>query len=138
MVRRGTWRTVDRSTWPGRYRDGASFLKAARHLLALAEERESGKPVMSNALRAVISYADALTIKVAGIQNVQDHGMLPRALKQALGERLPTVQLTRLQRLLTQKNDIDYDHRDMDLHEARAFLEQVDRFVLWVEQELRR
>ena len=40
--------------------------------------------------------------------------------------------------LLGQKNDIDYDHREMDLEEARRFLQRAQRFAGWAEEELMR
>lgn len=93
---------------------------------------------MSSALRAVIAYGDALTIKHGGIKNAQDHNRLPRALKQALGQRAEKKQLHRLRRLLGQKNEIDYHHRDMDLAEAQRFLKRARRFARWAEEELLR
>lgn len=122
----------------GRHRDGRSFLQAAQDSLALADAGDSGKPIMSSALRSAIAYGDALTIKFGGIQNTRDHRTLPRTLQQALGERAEKEQLLRLRRLLGQKNDIDYDHRGMDLEEARRFLQRAQRFASWAEEELMR
>jgi len=93
---------------------------------------------MSSALRSAIAYGDALTIKFGGIQNTRDHSTLSRTLQQALGERAEKEQLLRLRGLLGQKNDIDYDHRDMDLEEARRFLQRAQRFARWAEEELMR
>lgn len=138
VVERGPWKQVDRSRGRGRHRDGRAFLQTAQDALALADPGDSGKPIMSNALRAVIAYADALTIKFGGIKNTQDHKTLPRTLQQALGQRARKKQLRRLRRLLGQKNDIDYHHRDMDLEEARRFLKRAERFGKWAEQELMR
>lgn len=138
MVRRGPWQEVPRSNWRGRHRDGRNFLQAAQETLALTDPGDSGKPAMSNALRAVIAYGDALTIKHGGIQNTRDHSTLPRALDQALGQRAEKKQVRRLRRLLGQKNDIDYPHRDMDLEEARRFLKRARRFARWAEEELAR
>lgn len=138
MVRRGPWTTVDRRRWIGRHRDGRSFLQAAQDSLDLADTGDSGKPIMSSALRSAIAYGDALTIKFGGIQNARVHSTLPRTLQQALGDRAEKEQLLRLRRLLGQKNDIDYDHRDMDLAEARRFLQRAQSFARWAEEELMR
>lgn len=138
VVKRGPWKQVDRSTWQGRHRDGGNFLQAAENALALAEPGDSGKPIMSNALRAVIAYGVALTIRFGGIKNVRDHQMLPRAIEHALGQRAKKKQIRRLHRLLGKKNEIDYDHRDLDLGEARRFLKRARRFARWAEQELAR
>ncbi len=136
MARGGSWRSVDRSAWRGRRRDGENFLQTARDALALADPGDSGKPIMSNALRAVIAYGDALTIKVAGIKNTEDHGALPDTVRRALGDRAEAKQLRRLARLLSKKNDIDYHHRDMTLEEARRFVKRAERFARWAEREL--
>lgn len=138
MLERGPWKQVDRSTWRGRHRDGRSFLQTAEDALALADPGDSGKPIMSNALRSVIAYGDALTIKYGGIKNTRDHKTLPRALRQALGRRAEKKQLRRLRRLLGRKNDIDYHHRDMDLDEARRFLKRARRLARWAEEALMR
>lgn len=138
VVKRGPWKRVPRSRWRGRHRDGRNFLQTAEEALALTDPGDSGKPVMSNALRAVIAYGDALTIKYGRIQNTQDHSTLPRAIKQALGQRAEEKQVRRLRRLLGQKNDIDYHHRDLDLDEARRFLKRARRFARWAEEELMR
>lgn len=138
MVKRGPWKQVDRSTWKGRHRDGENFLQTAEDALALANPGDSGKPIMSNALRAVIAYADALTIKHGGIKNARDHDTLPRTLRQALGRRAEKKQLRRVRRLLGRKNDIDYHHRDIGLEEARRFLKRARRFARWAEEALMR
>lgn len=139
MVKRGSWKTVsDRSAWQGRHRDAENFLQAADDALALADPGDSGKPIMSAAVRALIAYGDALTIKHGGIKNTTDHRMLPRAIKKALGRRAKKKQMKRLHRLLGQKNDIDYHHRDIQLGEARKFLKRTRRFARWAEKELAR
>lgn len=131
MARGGPWKSVHRSAWRGRRRDGENFLQTARDALALADPGDSGKPVMSNALRAVIAYGDALTIKFAGIKNTEDHAALPDTVRRALGDRAESKQLRRLARLLSKKNDIDYHHRDMTLEEARRFVKRFARLTRW-------
>lgn len=139
MVRPGPWKQVpNRSAWKGRHRDAENFLQAAQDALALADPGDSGKPIMSAAVRALIAYGDALTIKFGGIKNTTDHSMLPRAMKQALGRRAKKQQMERLHRLLGQKNDIEYHHRDIQLAEARKFLKRTRRFARWAEKELAR
>lgn len=136
MTGRGPWTAVDRSNWRGRRRDGQNFLQTAEDALALADPGESGKPAMSNALRSVIAYGDALTIRFAGIKNTGEHSDLPRTLRRALGDRADRDQLRRLRRLLGKKNAIDYHHRDMALGEARRYLKRARRFARRAERRL--
>lgn len=136
MAARGSWNDVPRENWHGRLKNARDQLRSAHHLLDLAAADTNGNPAMSAALLGVIAYADALSIKSAGIQNSDDHGQLPRALQRALGERLPNDQRERLGRLLSQKNEIQYTHRSTTLKEAKTFMEQADRFARWAEQML--
>jgi hypothetical protein len=120
----------------GRRRNGQDYLESARSLLALAEPEANGNPIMSNALLAVIAYADALSIHFAGIQNADDHTAVVETVKSAMGAAADAGQLTRLQRLIRQKNQIQYDHRTATLDEARTFVEQAERFARWAEESL--
>ncbi len=138
MVRRGTWKRVDRSLWRGRLEIGQAFLQAALEALNRVQNGQIGDPIMSNALLAAIAYADALTIKFGGICNQQDHARLIDALRDALGKRAIKEQMNRLSRLLKMKNQIQYDHSVSSIQEAREFVMQVQRFVSWAETELAR
>ncbi len=133
MVRGGNWKKIDRSLWKGRYAQGRAFLRAARESLDMAEEGQSGNPIMSNAVLALIAYADALSIRLGGIQNAKGHATLPQTLKQAMGERAEKGQLDRLQRLIGQKGRIHYDFRMASIDEARRYTAQVERFAEWAE-----
>jgi hypothetical protein len=129
-------RRADSGDASGRLRKARAFLRAAEEGLALADERGSGDPIMSNAVLSAIAYADALTMKVAGVKNDDDHMALPRTLRRALGNRLPREQETRLQRILALKNEIQYEHRTSSIPEARELISQVRRFADWIEVEL--
>lgn len=138
MGSRGPWQQVGRDEWRGRRKNARDFLQAARDLRDLADDDGNGNPIMSEALLAVIGYADALTVRFAGIQNTGDHATIANTLRRALGERLPRTQLTRLRRMISQKNDIQYDHRTATIAEASEFVEQAERFARWAERELAR
>lgn len=138
MTRGAPWKPADPDSWVGRRRKARAFLKAARDLLALSEPDAVADPILSDALLAVIAYADALTIRFGGIRNAQDHSGVTRALKHALGDRADPTQLQRVERMIGLKNEIQYDHRTADVNEARRFVEQADRFALWAEEELLR
>lgn len=128
-------RRADPGDAPGRLRKARAFLRAAEDGLVLANERGTGDPIMSNAVLAAIAYADALTMKAAGVKNEADHMTLPRTLRRSLGNRLPREQETRLQRILGLKNEIQYEHRTSSIPEARELVELVRRFAEWVEIE---
>jgi hypothetical protein len=138
VVKQGQWRKVPREQAHGRRRNGEDYLDSARSLLALAEPGANGNPIMSNALLAVIAYADALSIHFAGIQNADDHAAVVETAKLAMGDAADAGQLTRLQRLIRQKNQVQYDHRTATVEQARTFLEQAERFSRWAEESLAR
>jgi len=137
MVTRGTWSPVrDRGEWWGRRDAGRANLKTARNALAVADEGDDGRLIVQGAILAAIAYADALTIKVAAIRNNADHQRLPDTLRQALGNRVPSAELTRLRRLLARKDDSAYGHRALTLSDARTTLAQAEAFATWAEAEL--
>jgi uncharacterized protein (UPF0332 family) len=138
MKRGAPWKAADPDSWLGRRRKARAFLKAAKDLLALLEPDGVADPILSDALLSVIAYADALTIRFAGIRNSQEHTGVTRALRHALGERADAAQLQRVERMIGLKNEIQYDHRTADVKEARRFIEQAERFAQWAEQELLR
>lgn len=138
MVRRGPWRVVPESEWPGRRENARAFLKAGRDLLAIAEETSVGNPIITQAIDSVIAFADAVSIKFGQIQNTADHRGLTRALKTAIGARLPKEQEQRAGRLLTWKDDARYGHRVASIREARSVMQQAERFAEWAEAELAR
>lgn len=139
MVTRGTWHQVrDRSEWIGRRDAARAHLKAARNALAMAEDGDDGRLIVQGAILAAIGYGDALTIRAAGIKNGENHQQLPVTVRHALGNQAPRTELTRLTRLLSQKDDSGYGHRALSLDDARATIEKADAFAAWAEQELSR
>jgi hypothetical protein len=135
VPRHRAWRVVPSREWRGRLDNARAFLQSARDLSALAEATSIGDPAISNAVLATIAYADAVTVRFAGIQNATEHAGLPRTLTQAIGERATPV-LTRLNRILAWKDESQYGHRTHSLGEARTVLLQAERFAEWAEAEL--
>lgn len=131
-------RSADAGDTAARLRKGRAFLRAANDGLVLADEATAGDPIMSNAVLAAIAYADALTMKLAGVKNTSDHMALPRLLRRVLGNRLPTEQAKRLRHILALKNEIQYEHRTASTAEARDLVLQVTRFAEWAETEFSR
>lgn len=139
MVTRGTWSPVrDRGEWTGRRDAGRAHLKTARNALAVADDGDDGRLIVQGAILSAIAYGDALTIKVAGIKNVADHQRLPDTVRQALGNRAPKAEITRLVRLLKRKDDSAYGHRALTLDAARAAVAQAEAFATWAEAEVMR
>ncbi len=139
MISRGTWRQVnDRSGWLGRRDAARAHLKAARNALAVADEGDDGRLIVQGAILSAIAYGDAVTIKVAGIRNSDDHQRLPATIRHALGNQFPQQELTRLSRLLRAKDDSAYGHRRMDLDDAAEAIEKAKAFGEWAEVELAR
>lgn len=137
MVTRGTWRRVsDRSKWAGRRDAARDFLKAAKTLRDIADRGDDARLVVQGAILSVIAYGDALTIKVAGIKNTEDHQQLAATLRHALGNRLPATEATRIKRLLSEKDDTAYGHRRVSMAEARSAIDKAESFANWAEQEL--
>lgn len=139
MGGRGLWTAVrDRSAWTGRRNAGRAHLKAARNALAVADDGDDGRLIVQGAILSAIAFGDALTIRVAGIKNGTDHQQLVDAVRHALGNRVPQAELSRLGRLLRQKDDSAYGHRAFSLDDARAAIEKADTFASWAEAELLR
>src|ERR1035437_1341338 len=94
MTRKGTAKSVDASFTDGRLRIARAFLKAARTETAMAEVADIGNPIISQIVNAAIAFADALTARYAGRANQKDHAAAVKALRDALGNRLPVAQET--------------------------------------------
>ena len=85
---------------------------------------------------AAVGYGDAITARVRGVVNRQDHQALPHAVRDALGNRDPDAELGRLRRILAEKDAADYGARYGNLAPARALLADLQRQAQWVEQVL--
>lgn len=132
VTRHGGSRKVPAEEWRGRLANARAYRKAAHDLLELAEEG-NGNPIMSNAIHASIAYADAITIRVGGIQNAKAHRDIVQNLRRVLGDRADGPQLTRLARIVGRKDPVQYGHRPATIEEARQLVEQSDRFAEWAE-----
>jgi len=104
----------------------------------MAEKGDIGNPVMSQIVNAAIAFTDALTAKYIGRVNQRDHAAAVKALRDALGNRLPAAQETRLRRILGEKDEVQYGTRLKTSVEAERLLTQLEEFADWVEKELAR
>ena len=85
-----------------------------------------------------IASADALTARAAARVNRHDHMAAVKALRDALGNRLPGAQETRLRRILAEKDEVHYGPRAKTAQEARLMLAKLEAFALWAEGEIGR
>ncbi|EWY38444.1 hypothetical protein N825_13220 [Skermanella stibiiresistens SB22] len=138
MTKKGPTKAVDPSFLEGRLRIARAYLKAARTEATMSEEGDIGNPAMSQVVNAAIAFTDALTAKYAGVANQQDHAAAIRALRDTLGNRLPSAQETRLRRILGEKDEIQYGTRFKTIMDAGRMLAQLEEFALWAEAELKR
>ena len=138
MTRIGPSGPADEGFGEGRLRLARAFLKAAKDEATLAEEGDIGNPIISQVVNAAIAYADALTARLAGRVNRRDHAAIAKALRDALGERLPDAQERRLRRILAEKDAAQYGARIKRKAEAVRLLAELEELALWAETELAR
>lgn len=133
MTRTGPGRPAGPEVAQGRLDNARAFLAAARDAAALAEPGANANPVTVQIMTAAIAYADALTARFGGRVNQRDHAALPRALRGALGNRLPKAQERRLARILERKDEAQYGSRPGSLTEAKSLLVELEVFAAWTE-----
>jgi len=138
MTRQTPRRKVDASFAEGRLKLARAYLAAARLETTLISASDVGNPAMSQIVLAAVAYTDALCARYAGYVNQQNHAAAVQTLRDALGKRLPTAQPTRLNRILGEKDDVQYGMRLKSIDDARHLLEQLQEFAAWAETELQR
>ena len=138
MTRKGASKSVNASFGEGRLRLARAYLKAAQMEATVAEDGDPGNPIMSQIVNAAIAFTDALTARYSGRANQQDHAAAVKALRDALGNRLPTAQETRLRRILGVKEEVQYGTRFKTKTEAEKLLTQLEEFAAWAEAEIQR
>ncbi|MER8454091.1 hypothetical protein NKG60_29760 [Mesorhizobium sp. M1428] len=75
---------------------------------------------MSQIVNAAIAYADALTARFAGKINRADHAAVVKTMRDALGNRLPAGQASRLRSILDEKDEAQYAIRAKSYPKPRA------------------
>jgi hypothetical protein len=138
MTRKDRTKDVDATFGTDRLKLARAFLKAARNEVLLAEPGDIGNPAMSQIVTAAIAFTDAPTATYAGRVNQQDHAAAVMALRDALGNRLPSAQETHLRRILGEKDEVQYGSRSRSMVDARSMLAHLEEFASWVETEMAR
>jgi hypothetical protein len=119
------------------YRDNArASLQEADDKLVLLKDGANAKGVAADAVLAAIGYGDAITVQRLNRHNIEDHGMLPVFIEQALGKDSDPAQISRLRRILSDKGRAQYGGAIWRRREAADYLEQVRRFGNWAEAVL--
>ncbi|RUU00750.1 hypothetical protein EOD23_22785 [Mesorhizobium sp. USDA-HM6] len=112
------------------------FLKDARNSNLVADPGDIGNPSMSTVINCAIAYSDALTAKLRGEINQDDHQAVVKLLRAALGKALPAKQEASLRALLEQKDEVQYGSRAKTRNDAEKALERLEEFAAWAEQQL--
>ena len=132
MTGKGPRKTVDGGHAQARLLQAREFHESARSLVTLAQGK-SYNIAITLMVTAAIAYVDAITAKVKGVVNQQDHQNAPRLLREALGNRLPDKQEKFFRKLLGRKDEVSYGARSSTLEEAQRLLEELDEFAAWAE-----
>ncbi|MBY5585833.1 hypothetical protein HFO52_35810 [Rhizobium leguminosarum] len=114
------------------------FLESAELQISSAQAGTLGNPIAATVVNAAIAYTDALTATFADKINQNDHAAVIKTLRDALGNRLPKSQETRLNRILGNKDLAQYGGRFMLLSDAESLFEQLKEYAEWVENEMTR
>jgi hypothetical protein len=138
MTRKGPSKPVDETYAPRRLEVARAFLKAAEDEATLADSGDVGNPIVSQVVNAAIAYTDAVTAASSGRINQKDHAVVVKALRDALGERLPDVQAKRMRRILAEKDTAQYGARLLRVKEAVRLLADLREFAAWAETEIAR
>lgn len=138
MTRKGASKAADLTFAAGRLSIARSFLKTAETALAMSEPGDPQNPVISNTVLGAVAYCDALTAKFGGRVNQKDHGAVVKALRDALGNRFPAAQETRLIRILAIKDEVQYGPRPATAAQAERLLGLLREFGAWAEDEFGR
>lgn len=132
MTNQGPRKTVDVTHSAARLLQAREFHESARSLVTLGQNK-SYNGAVTLMITASIAYADAVTAKVKGIVNKQDHQNAPKLLREALGNRLPDKQEKSFRKLLGRKDEVNYGARSTTLEEAVRLMAELDDFAVWAE-----
>jgi hypothetical protein len=136
VTRAAPRKRVDAGFSTGRLRNARDFRKAAEEALVLAEDGQNAAPIVSNIVNAAIAYGDAITARLGGVVNAQDHQAAPHLLRELLKADLPRDLETRFRRILGEKDASQYRARQLPLAQARKRMQDLEKFADWAEDQL--
>lgn len=133
MTRTDRVRRVDPSRADGYAEVGRRLLLAGRAIIEQGDPRHaSGLAIL--AVHAGIAYADAVAIRRGGRKSAsQDHAAALKLLRDVLGNEFPVAMARTLQRLLSEKDRVEYQGFAVPMREAVAVFEAAERFGTWAE-----
>ena len=137
MTRTGSRKSVARWFGDSRLLIAEAYLKAATTVLESAADGDAGNPVLSLLVSAAIGFTDAVCAKYGGFVSDGEHTGAVKVLRDAIGNRLPKAQETRLRNVLTVKELAQYGNKVIPMREAVASLAAISDFAAWARQELR-
>lgn len=132
MTNKGPRRAASDGEWSGRLTQARKFHEAARSLVTLAGSK-SYNGAMTLMIAAAIGYADAITAKLGGVANKQDHQAASPLLREVLGNSLPDKHEKYFRRPLGRKDEVNYGARSTTHPEAERLLAELDEFATWAE-----
>lgn len=132
MTSRGPRKPVDAGHSSARLLQAREFHESARSLVTLGQGK-SYNGAITLMVAAAIAYGDAITARIRGTVNQQDHRNAPQLLREALGNRLPGRQETFFRQLLGRKDEVNYGARSTTLAQATHLLAALDEFAAWAE-----
>lgn len=136
MTAKSTRRMVDPATGSQRLAIARGFRRGAQDLHDGFRPGDTGNAVISLCVNAAIAYADALCVKFGGFISKDQHDVAPRALREAMKQRLPKSQETALKTILNEKSASQYSTRQFTQAEATAILVRLKAFGDWAEAEM--
>jgi hypothetical protein len=137
MTRTGRTKHVDKATAYGRLRKAIAFHKATQMIHTMMSDVGAADVMAANAVLATIAYADAMTAAILGQINQQDHKGVTALLRDALQNKLPTAEESRLRRLIDRKGEASYGDGLGRPADSDAILSDLDKFASFAIQSLR-
>lgn len=115
---------------------GRRLVHAGRTMVNHAD-RQHASAIAILAVHAVIAYADAVTIHFGGRKSTStDHSAVCKLLRETLGNRLPDAQAKLIARVVSEKDQFEYQGYVATWAEATALLQRAERVGAWVEEVL--
>jgi len=115
---------------------GRRLLHAGR-TMADHGDRQHASALAILAVHAVIAYVDAVTIHAGGRKSTSaDHAALGKLLRETLGNRLPDAQGKLIARVVSEKDQFEYQGYVASWAEASVILQRAERVGVWVEEVL--
>lgn len=120
-----------------------AFAEVGRRLVAAARAiREQGDARHAPALavlsvHAAIAYVDAVCVRRGGRKSTSpDHESALAVLRSIVGTRLPAPISRAFDRVVAEKDRVEYQGYVVPMREAQAALDAVERIAAWAEGEL--